>query len=285
MPLILLLPIAFILGGIYLKNQNKVAQNPEIFVGELEVTSTPEPTSTPESTSTPTPPLDNSYAVPIGEKQSLTINIGGGVDPDAVYVRFKIKLEWAQFKPEIKVRLKAVDLSVSPTPKPADTCQKPGAGEYFYRDIPMVADSYGQYSPKKGATFTDSKGEAQITSEGWVPLRGLTPDKNYALFVKGPKHRDIKMEKSVTLKKAQAISQDFNWTDKLLPPGDLPDPNNNFIQDCVVNSVDLTLAEDRIGRTDKNSLDIADVNYDNIVNASDVSKIVKTLEENEEDDY
>ena len=247
-------------------------------------TYTPTPTVTPKPTSTPTPPLDNPYAIPIGSKQSLTINIGE-VDPNAVHVRFGIKLETAHFKPEIKVRLKVVDLSAAPTPAPADTCQTPGAGQYFYRDIPMVADNYGQYYPRKGATFKDSKGTVRIDDEGWVPLRDLAPNKAYALFVKGPKHRDIKMVENVTLKSAKPESQYFNWTAKLLPAGDLPDPNNDLKQDCIVNSVDLTLAEDRIGKTDKPSLDIADVNYDNVVNANDVSKIVKTLTENDEDDY
>ena len=235
-------------------------------------------------TPAPTSPLDNPYSILIGSKESLTINIGE-VDPNAVHVRFGIKLEAAQFNPEIKVRLKVVDLSVSPTPAPVDTCQSPGAGQYFFRDIPMVADSYGQYYPKADAAFTDARGQVHINSEGWIPLRDLVPDKSYALFVKGPKHRDIKMVDSVTLKSAQAESQYFNWTDKPLPAGDLPDPNNNSRQDCVVNTIDISLVTDRIGKTDQDALDIADVNYDFVVNANDVAKVVNTLDENDEDDY
>lgn len=245
---------------------------------------TPTLTGTPVLTPTPTSPLDNPYSILIGSKQSLTINIGE-VDPNAVHVRFGVKLETAQFKPEIKVRLKVVDLSVSPTPAPVDTCQSPGAGQYFFRDIPMVADDYGKYFPKPNVTFTDARGQVHINSEGWIPLRDLVPDKSYALFVKGPKHRDIKMVDNVTLKQRQPDSQYFNWTDKPLPPGDLPDPNHGNRQDCIVNTIDISLVTDRIGRTDKEANDIADVNYDFVVNANDVAKVVNTLTESDEDDY
>jgi hypothetical protein len=228
---------------------------------------------------------DNSYAIAIGTKQSLTINIGGGADPNSVHVRFGVKLETAQFKPEIKVRLKAVDLSVSPTPAPVDTCQTPGAGQSFYKDIPMVADSSGNYYPKPNIGFSDIQGVTYVTADGWVPLRDLAPNKSYALFVKGPKHRDIKMVDNVTLKPAKADSQNLDWTIKPLEMGDLPDPNHNSLQDCAVNSVDLSLIVDRIGKTDEGALKVADVNYDLVVNANDVAKVVKTLEENDSDDY
>jgi len=228
---------------------------------------------------------DNPYSISIGNKQSLTINIGSPADPNSVHVRFGVKLETAQFKPEIKVRLKIVDLSVSPTPAPADTCQTPGAGQSFYKDIPMVADGSGTYHPKPNIGFSDIQGVTYVTADGWVPLRDLAPNKSYALFVKGPKHRDIKMVDNVTLKPAKADSQNFDWTAKLLEVGDLPDPNHESLQDCVVNSVDLSLIVGRIGKTDEGALRVADVNYDLVVNANDVAKVVKTLKENDSDDY
>lgn len=245
------------------------------------------PTLTPIPSPSTTPPVttDNPYSIAIGTKQSLTINIGGGADPNNVHVRFGVKLETAQTKPEIMVRLKAVDLSVSPTPVPSDACQTPGAGQYFYKDIPMVADSSDTYYPKPNAAFSDIYGTTLITSDGWVPLRDLTPSKSYALFVKGPKHRDIKTIDNVTLRSAKAESQNFDWTTKLLEAGDLPDPNHNSLQDCVVNSIDLSLVVDRIGKTDEGALKVADVNYDLVVNANDVAKVVNTLKENDGDDY
>ena len=72
-----------------------------------------------------------------------------------------------------------------------------------------------------------------------------------------------------------------------MEPGDLPDPNNSHKQDCTVNSIDLTLIEtilDSQEQSGQSNLDIADVNYDGIVNANDLSKVVKTLSTKPDDD-
>ena len=65
---------------------------------------------------------------------------------------------------------------------------------------------------------------------------------------------------------------------------DLPDPNNNLTLDCTINSIDLSLIESRIGFTDISSLNIADVNYDSIVNGNDIAKVVNTLSIKPDDD-
>ena len=96
-------------------------------------------------------------------------------------------------------------------------------------------------------------------------------------------------------------SQNFDWLGKPLLPGDLLDPNNDFKQDCLVNSIDLSLIEARMdaccngavcpGReinsscADWDKLKVADVNYDGVVNGNDMAKAVYTITVDPEDSY
>ena len=69
-----------------------------------------------------------------------------------------------------------------------------------------------------------------------------------------------------------------------LEPGDLPNPNDNLLQDCTVNSVDISLMVSRIGSTGGADLQVADVNFDGSVNGNDISKVVNTLSTKPDDD-
>jgi len=70
-----------------------------------------------------------------------------------------------------------------------------------------------------------------------------------------------------------------------LEAGDLPNPNEDNQQDGVVNSVDFSLIESRVGKVDSASLSVADLNLDGIVNWGDAGLLLNTLGTKYEDEY
>ena len=238
------------------------------------------------SLTTPTPTVTPTFTPTITPTSVITPT-EIPVDPSTPRIRFNVKLFGVSSTPDIKVRLKVADLVARLTPAPSavgDSCKTPGEAEYFYSNIIMAADVNGVYRPKSGTTFDTAGGLASVGADGWIPLVGLTPTKIYSLTVKGPLHRNRLMEANTTLVSGQSAGQDFDWTLKLLEPGDLPNPNINMTQDCTVNSIDLSLIESRIGNTDPGSNAIADVNYDSIVNGNDIAKVVYTISFKPDDD-
>ncbi len=252
------------------------------------------------TTVTPTP-FGSGESIDIGTKQDLTINIGGGgplptIDPNTPQIKFKIALE-SDKKPEIKVRLKVTDLALMlshpPTADDFDSCTQTQAGEYVYHDIPMVYGgsdvdingvNYQVYQLKSGAAFQIGTDQNAISADGWLPLVGTTGNTIYSLSLKGEKHRSMKMIEKMFLNSGQPLGQEFNWVNQPLEPGDLPDPNNSLSQDCTVNSIDIALIESRIAATDNDSLTVADVNYDEVVNGNDVAKVAHTLSTKPDDE-
>lgn len=239
------------------------------------------------------------YRISIGTTNPLSISIqgtGGSVPsptPDSTYnadtphIQFKATIAGAQNFPELKARLKAVDLIKEVTPAPAEfvsSCHTPGYAAAYYVDVTLVSQGNGIYSPKPGSVFMVAGSQFTITQDGWLPLVGLKEAKPYAFYLKGEKHRDIRVGMNVILEKGIKSTQSFDWTDKPLEPGDLPNPNTGTLQDCVVNSIDLSLISSRIGSTQQLDLSIADVNYDGIVNGNDISKVVLTLSTKPDDD-
>jgi hypothetical protein len=240
---------------------------------------------TPGGSTTPTPVVDLSpYTIDIGDKNSLTINIGAG---EFLSIRFKAVLMHVEGHPDLVLRLRAKDdlaftASVAPS---VDTCEVAGTGSYDYY-IPVKADSSGIYSPDATAAVTAPAGKtlATVDSQGWVNLPGLLKTNYYTFILKGPKTRVTQTASHVKLIGNKAASDDFDWTLSALYPGDLPDPNNAGKQDCTVNAVDLSLMVDRQSQTDQASLDVADVTYDNVVNGNDIAKVVNTLSTKPDDD-
>lgn len=209
-----------------------------------------------------------------------------GINPETVYIRFGVKLAGAEKTPEIKVRLTVKDpLKVieNANSNTVDACNNPGTGVKFYKDIPLEADGNGIYHPKPGGKFTTENGDTLISTEGWIPLPGLIWGNKYSLSVKGPKHRNISMVDNKILSKGNPSSQNFDWTTSPLEPGDLPNPNNNKAQDCIINSIDFSLIISRMAKIDQENLDIADVNYDGVVNGNDVSQVINTLSVKQDD--
>lgn len=270
------------------------------------------PTATPtlyqQPTVRPTPPSDRSnYLIDIGDKQSLTINIGPG-SGTGVQIRFKTKLADVQGHPDLLLRLRVKDElaflnSSQDTVSNGDSCKNPPSSEKDFW-IPVKADVNGLYVPDSSAvpyanantkTRKRSNGDARATdvvtapvsADGWVTLDGLYTDKYYSLFLKGPKTKATRTAEHIIWQGGSQSLPEFDWTtDELaLQPGDLMDPNSNYEQNCTVNSIDLALIEDRLAKTDTDSLRVADVNYDGVVNGNDVSKVVHTLSAKPDDDH
>lgn len=300
-----------------LQTQNILAESPvySITIGAADLTPSPTdilsptpttgvtltPTLTPSPTITVTPSItpvptspEEDYTIRIGDKKSLTINIGGITNVPLIH--FKVKI-LAEKNPEIYVRLKATDMGMQLTPAPSqpqNTCDEPGWGEFFYKDIPLIsegerdADGRRVYQPKPNGQFTTSSGmQMTITSDGWVPLMGSSPGKIYAFGVKGEKHRNMTLMSNVVLENGKVQKQDFDWTDKPLEPGDVKDPNNSFKQDCVVNAIDAGFIDQAINhQTDVSAQlkEAVDLNYDGVINGADMSKWVDTTQKKPDDD-
>lgn len=172
-----------------------------------------------------------------------------------------------------------------------DTCNNPAAGTMdFY--IPVNSDTNGNYLPNPngdpskivGFPLPSGVTAAAVSADGWVTLNGVQPGHFYTLILKGPKTRGVKVAMHVQFSASQGASQDFDWTTLPLQPGDLPDPNNNNLQQCTVNSVDWSLIQNRIGAQDSANTNICDVNYDGICNAGDVVDVIHTLSTKPDDD-
>ena len=282
----------------------------------LNPTNTPGPgaTNTPGgATNTPTPTGGDDYTltkyeIPIGTKASLTINIGGTLDvtptptptptgepPDTAIpnVRFSTKLYQTDGHPDIKVRVKVVDLLAQVTPAPqsdeVDYCQNPAEGEYFIDNLTLSANSSGVYTPKAGTNYIIRKNGAEdiegiVASDGWVGLESVTGGRRYMLIVKGPKHVAEIMEDNVVLNNGAPASQSYNWEDNPLMAGDVPDPSSDNLQDCVVNSNDVSLVKNRMGSTDESDFNTADLDYNDIVNAADMGLLTYTLSTKPDED-
>ncbi len=251
---------------------------------------TPVPSSTPVPTASPspTPPSGREkYIIEVGDKsQKLVIIIGPSINPQ---IKFKAKLASLRAYPELYLKLRVKDelafldnqnnLAVS-----ADTCNNPTLPDRDFL-IPMKATG-DVYSPVQQISQPAPAGSqvAYVDGNGWIILDGMVPGRYYTLYLKGPKTRKSKVVEHFLLQPNQVSTQDFDWTGKLLDPGDLPDPANGNKQDCTINSADWSLEKTRIGANDGDNLAVCDVNYDGICNAGDSVAILDTLSKRPDDD-
>lgn len=162
--------------------------------------------------------------------------------------------------------------------------------------VKMITDCKGADSFSRRDTFPDinvSANDSGIYSGSLVlPERFVQLEPKCAIFIKGPKHLARKLcennqevrctaGKSISLR----LTNDFDFSKLPLEAGDLPNPNLSNVQDGVVNSVDASLIEARIAKSDAVSIGVADVNFDGIVNWGDMSLLLNTLETKYEEDY
>lgn len=244
------------------------------------------PTATPiPPTATPPSGREN-YIIDIGTKQSLVINIDPSVAP---LIKFKAKLASLMNFPDMYLRMRVRDEFATvnnPAQSAEDACNNPPPSDKDFL-IPVHATDkvYSAVSLISGsAPNIPGVTVATVSPDGWVTLDGVLPGKYYTIYLKGPKTRKGRMLQHVLLQPNQINTQDFDWTETPLDPGDLPDPNNRGEQDCTINSTDWSLEKARIGSTDGSSLDVCDVNYDGICNAGDSVAILDTLSKRPDDD-
>lgn len=126
---------------------------------------------------------------------------------------------------------------------------------------------------------------------GSVALTGVAPG-NYLIYIKGPRHLAKKFcknnqETRCSLSDRIALVRGDNTLDfskMVLEGGDLPNPNDDYKQDGVVNSIDYTLINNRLGSSAEDDLRIADINLDGAVNSTDRILLRNTLETRYEED-
>lgn len=245
-----------------------------------------------------TPSPGGEFEIPIGEKDQLVIDIGGegptptgglptDVPGNVPQITFSAVLAHTQSNPDMYFRLRVKDelyFLDNPGVVLNPSCTTPGPGDKdFY--IPMRAQGT-IYKPVPSINIPVPSGVnvADVTADGWVILNGVSQNRYYSLLLKAPLFRGSEMAEHVFLKGGQKPEQVFSWINNPLEPGDLPNPNNQMLQDCTVNSIDISLIVARIGSTNTPDLSVGDVNFDNIVNGNDVSKVVNTLSTKPDDD-
>lgn len=271
------------------------------------------PTVTPGGpTPTPTDVPEKGFKIPVGDRAELTISIGSGggnptptitggptptIDPTKPHITFKTKLSGAVESPDIKARVKVVNLFASSvSTATAGTCQLPGTGEYFFNGVTLTSDDNGSYSPKDGTTFTILPGNTQgtVVAGGWIPLNTVTvaAGQTFAIHVKGEKHVNNKMVENFVLANGNPTAQNFDWSTKPLFAGDVPDPENDMVQNCTTNAADVSLVKNRIladrteseGEITEEDLQIADLDYNEVLNSRDMSQMTTTLSTRPDDD-
>lgn len=119
------------------------------------------------------------------------------------------------------------------------------------------------------------------SSDAFVTLNGVSRNKPYNIFVKGPKHLQRRMTTRLIFAPSDTV---YDWTDKPLLPGDVPNPSQNYNQDGVANALDNSLIIERIYHDDQNATLVADLNYDGVVNLFDYSLFLATLSSKNDDD-
>lgn len=102
---------------------------------------------------------------------------------------------------------------------------------------------------------------------GFIKVLGVSSVKDLDVYVKGPKHL------------ARKYLSDNNYPSVLLLVGDLPDPDQKNTQDGVANSFDFSLVKSRIGKNDAKSLAVADVNFDLMVDQTDLALVSQAVKD------
>jgi len=120
---------------------------------------------------------------------------------------------------------------------------------------------------------------------GNVILTDVVPRDKYEITIKGPRH--IARTFSVNNQTANCAQRwgitlaagrnDFDFSGLILEAGDLPNPNDNWRQDGVANSVDFGLIQSRLSKTDADSLRVCDIDLNQICNVVDLQELKKAF--------
>lgn len=302
--------ISIVSGLVYTNKSNGVeipaTYNPAYF--RITNTVNPTVTSGPTNATEPTAPVDvtlpvttpgsgnEEYSIDIGDKNSLSIDIGEGTG--GLPITFKAKLSKMMTSPDLYLKMRVIDEQMVMTQgvSAGNSCNTSVNGiQDFY--ISAKSDGEGVYYPSSSAKpvsqFALPGGSqiAAVDTDGKVTVPGISlgSNKYYTFILKGPKTRGVKvLEHYKTDSDAQTL---FDWTDKPLDAGDLPDPNTGSQQDCTINSIDVNQIISRLSvgldpdvTPDPADLNICDVDYNRVCNGQDVSHVVTNLQIKPDDD-
>ncbi len=144
----------------------------------------------------------------------------------------------------------------------------------------------------KSFTNVNVSADADGLYSGSVTLTDVPTGTDYAILIKGPKHLAKKCCENRPSTRCTGNGNislttgvnDYDFSTQELPAGDLPNPADNMQQDGVVNSVDYSLWNARFGREDADSLAVADLDLNGVVNSADWGLMRITLETRYEED-
>lgn len=226
-------------------------QTPECAGGQV----TPTPTA---ATPTASPPLSFTPGGPTNTPWP-TITPGGptSTPPPLAAVRLNLKLKFQGIlqKPSPQYDKMAVRIGVF----------NPFISQTISKTAEFVADENGDWWGS--TTFPE-----------------ISPASNYTIFIKGPKHIQKKIcqsQPTETLPGTYRCAEgnialtlgdnNFVFTHIYQLVGDLPE------QDGIVNSYDISLIRNNLNKADADSLKLADLNLDGVVNNQDYSLIIAAL--------
>lgn len=186
----------------------------------------------------------------LGTLTPFSIKIGGGGTIEAPIIKFKIKFR---------------DV-------PAENAANYPNQKVF---LGVLKDDIGWEFPNVQVNYS---GEGGIYLAENISLTGVPAGSDYILYIKGPKHL-AKGFHDVTL--ISGNNPGFYWVDNELEPGDLPP------QDGFINSLDISKIVDllEVPSPSQDQLDVADLNYDGVINGADINSLLLTLETDFFDDW
>jgi hypothetical protein len=160
----------------------------------------------------------------------------------------------------------------------------PKSGSDRMRVLVTIVDTAATSGLRAATTSAEFTATGSAIFSGSVTFTKVEPKSTYYLLIKGPKHVQKKIcsnsptETSpgeyvcTNLLTVTSGTNDINLSNIYLMAGDVPK------QDGVVNSVDFGNVRTRFGKADYPSLEIADLNFDGVVNTQDFSLIIQTLQ-------
>lgn len=159
----------------------------------------------------------------------------------------------------------------------------PASGQETIDVLVKLVSSDGTISSEDTGSFTSDSNGIWSGSVGF----NATASAGYKVFVKGPKHIQKRVcdatptetspgtyhcdKGDISIINTSKGTNAFNFSGIYMLVGDLPD------QDGVVNSYDTSLVRNNLAKADANTLQLADLNFDGIVDTQDYSLIISAL--------
>ncbi len=210
---------------------------------------------------------------------TVEITNPGGTEPTATGVTTVEPTQPGGTEPTATGVPGAVDMNLNLKLKFQGIISKP-ADEFNSFLVKVTAEAGDGTTTVSGGTFTADSGGIW---SGSVPMQ-LVPGSDYKIFVKGPMHLQKRIcdqtpsetapgtyhcDNGAIILKAGDDNLDFSGVYQLV--GDLPQ------QDGVVNAYDISLVTNNFGKTDKDTLKLADLNLDGVIDTQDYSLIIAAL--------